>query len=251
MGASQGEVPGPVAASGIDVEEFRACARSFLRDHESLLLERSSMIFELDTAKSTSLREESRHSVLERENTHLRLELGSQLAVLGRTMSGILGHFSAAEALEQAQADIVHLTEELLQKESLAASLARETEGLKGQLQAIRLERETEGHRRDKEKRGLELTIKREGEKWKAQLAEATRTCQKLQDQVDRKSGQGQLSVGSASSSLELMWKQKVLSLQKQNKSLREEVSALEEKIREEDSFKPRAKPRKRTKATR
>ena len=208
------------------------------------------MIFELDTAKIFSLREQSRHSLVERENDHLKTELGSKLVTLGRSMNAIVGHFDAADVLAQARADIAHLKEEACQNAVLTASLAQEKEGLEAKLEAANEDKVAASVQHDKELAHLRRAVKKEEDKWKAQVSEANRTCQKLQDQLDKRSGSNHYSAGSGSKSLELMWKQKVLSLMKDTKALQEENEALKDQLRRAEAYKPRSRSAKRTKLT-
>ena len=63
--------------ASLDVGAFRAESRSILQAYETLLLERNSMIYDLEMAKSSYLREESRHSLLEKEKNQLKLWLSA------------------------------------------------------------------------------------------------------------------------------------------------------------------------------
>ena len=244
----------PVAGHGaIDIDEFRANARSLLQDHEALLLERNAMIFELDTAKSSSLREESRRSNLEKENEHLKQELVSSLAALERDMTGVLGHFDAAEALATTRADAAHLREELRGMASANACLAREATDLKAQLRNEREERAAESDRHEKEVQDLRLAIKREEAKWRTNLNEAARTCRELQDRIDKQTARSPSADDTGDTdSLDVLGTDPVsVSLHAEEaRALREENAALRDQIKqmEAPARKPAARSRKRTK---
>ena len=234
----------------MDVDEFRACARSFLRDHEALLLERNSMIFELDTAKTSSAREASRKALLERENNHLKLELGSKLASLGNSMKGIVGHFEASEVLGEARADLARLGQKIDQQAREAALAAREEAALRAQLRSEQEAREAEDARHGREARDLRLAVKREAEKWRGKVAEAGVVCRGLQDKIDELVAAKRRLESRGGES----WEQRAGALKAENESLREEIGEIREKLarvqaapnKSNKSNKPR--PRKRAK---
>ena len=235
----------------VDIDRMRAETKSFLREHEALLLERNSMRFELETAKSSSLREESRLSLLEKENNHLKEQLHSNLAVLQRGMSGIVDHFNATDTLAETKEEIERLNRSLLERLKINAVLEAEIERFKREREAMRLEHAAKSARQEKNlddlKRRFTLAMKREEDRGKAEVDGAKRAVADLRAEM----GQEANRRGAEVRSVEIAWKEKVLALQREAKTLREENERLRSKAREAEAPRSRSGKAKRTKLRR
>ena len=220
--------------ASLDVGAFRAESRSILQAYETLLLERNSMIYDLEMAKSSYLREESRHSLLEKENAHLKQELNSNVALINEKISGIIGHFNAQDKLNGTKAELLRLNELVLLKTKDNEILGDDVEKMKSELSRIKEKHANEAARFNQEIGYLKDAMRKEEEKWKSQLEEATQTCRHLEKQLNKE----------ANNSLELMWKQKVLTLRNEVRNLEQENLSLKQRVESLENFKVKKNPK-------
>jgi len=235
-----------VAVDAPAVEALRSDFESLLKEHETLLSDRNAMKFELESVRSSSLIKESRHTLLEKENNHLKQELASSLKVIHEKFGDISNHFNAKDRLTASEAEVHRLTQRAINARKDCDAGLRELENAKEQFEMAGEAYETDLRRLKSEMESLQSKMRADEDKWRKQLAEATVTCTQLEQQLAAQSKIGHSRGGTGSKSLESMWKQKVCELRAELKKCREENEVLKAQVDHLENFKSknsRSKP--------